>query len=143
MTFRLAMSLLNFVWEGAIIAALLALVLTALRRAPAQTRYLAACTAMASMFLSFLANFALLGSASLTAAAGVGGPTFALAGAPLLLPAAWTGHPELPLWTWAAALWSAGVAVFYIRALGGWARVQRLRSQAVLEPPAVWISRLR
>lgn len=46
----LAAALLHSIWQGCLIAALLAVALRALRRAPAQARYVSACAALAAMF---------------------------------------------------------------------------------------------
>ena len=142
MTYPLAIALAHFLWEGALIAALLALVLLMLRRAPAQARYAAACTALAAMLLSFFTTLALLmpGMAApnhpvtMRNVFPVGEPVFSLT--------EWMPRPELSFWKWAVASWIAGVALFCVRALGGWVRIRSLLTRASIDPDPCWIVRL-
>lgn len=53
-------TLVHFVWEGLVIAALLAVILRALRRSPAHWRYLAGCAAMVMMAVAPLVTFQLV-----------------------------------------------------------------------------------
>jgi len=65
-TDALGWTLIHFVWQGALIAALAALATAGLRTASAKTRYAAACGAMLLMPLCALATFSLLSSGSRT-----------------------------------------------------------------------------
>ena len=53
-TDALGWSLLHFLWEGAIIAVLLAAALAALRRSNTRIRYVVNCAALLLMFISFV-----------------------------------------------------------------------------------------
>jgi parallel beta-helix repeat protein len=61
---RLGLTILHSMWQSAAIAALLAVVLAALRRAPASLRYLAACTALATCLAVGVITFAMLSNDS-------------------------------------------------------------------------------
>ncbi len=55
--YRLGWTLLHSLWQCALLAALLALVLQTLRRQSANTRYVASCIGMAIVFVAFVATF--------------------------------------------------------------------------------------
>ncbi|MBS1858632.1 MAG: GWxTD domain-containing protein [Acidobacteria bacterium] len=135
MAAALGRALLHFIWEGALIAALLGVVLAALRRAPAQARYLAACAAMAAMAASFAVT-------ALTP--GAEGARFApvFPSAFLLAPgggntSAWAATPR-PLTTWAVAIWLAGVIVLLARRAGGWLAARRMVSRGAVAADPRW-----
>lgn len=139
MAAALGRALLHFVWEGALIAALLGVVLAALRRAPAQARYLAACAAMAAMAASFAVTA--LGP-------GAEGARFApvFPSAFLLVPgggsaSAWAATPR-PLTTWAVAIWLAGVIVLLARRAGGWLAARRMVSRGAVAADPRWTALL-
>ena len=142
----LAWTLLHFLWEAALIALLLAALLYLCRLSPARGRYAAACLALIAMPLSFGLTVTWELSAELSA------PRMAHSG-PLRLiqpdaldsPAPITAAPEAaasPLWRWAVPVWLAGVLLFYVRSLGGWFAVQRLRRTGVVAAGAEWQARL-
>ena len=125
----LARALVSFLWEGAAIAALLAVMLVVLRRAPAQARYAAACAAMAAMIGSFIVTAAAPGPAAWQP-----GPRVAAA---LPAPPPGPGVPRrdpapAPPATWAVALWLAGVAVLMVRRTGGWLAARRMLKRAAV-----------
>lgn len=127
--------LVHFLWQGAGIAALLAVALLALRRGSAQTRYAAACAALLGMAACPLVTLAALhwraasDSARLTALLAPLPPRFA---PQLLASGSFAPLPARPLGTLesllpaAVVLWCAGVLLLTIRALGGWLLVRRL-----------------
>jgi GWxTD domain-containing protein len=47
----------------------------------------------------------------------------------------------ISLWRWIVPLWLAGVAVFYLRSVGGWIAARRLRYAGVRPPSAEWRER--
>ena len=138
----LAWTLLHFVWEAALIALLLAAVLYGSRPARARARYAAACLALIAMPLSF----------GLTVARELSAPRMVQSGPLRLIQpdaldslAPITAAPEAaasPLWRWAVPVWLAGVLLFYVRSLGGWFAVQRLRRTGVVAAGAEWQARL-
>ncbi len=140
----LGATLLHFLWQGVLIAAVYA---TARRYASRpEVRYLLACAALAAMAASPVATWATLRQVS----------TEAVAMAPsLLAPAASSpaagflgdvprffagGYQQVPsgLLSWVAAAWMAGVVVFWVRLLGGWIIAERLRRRQVQPAPHHW-----
>jgi len=139
----LGATLLHFLWQGVLIAAVYAVA----RRGTARpdVRYLLACAALAAMAASPVATWMALrpsppeaiAAASLpaphvpSAAAGFRGalPGFLAAGYERI-PPAWL--------SWVAAVWMAGVVVFWLRLLGGWIVADRLRRWQVLPAPQQW-----
>jgi uncharacterized protein (TIGR03435 family) len=148
----LGATLLHFLWQGILIAAVYAAVRRGATRP--EVRYLLACAAMAAMAFAPLATWiamrppssdavALLASVpaphASSAATGVSDETlrFLVSGYESI-PAAWL--------SWVATVWVAGVAVFWLRLLGGWMMAERLRHQEVRPAPAQWqqvLDRLR
>jgi GWxTD domain-containing protein len=143
MTFTdaLGWTLLHTIWEGAAIALLLAVVFCFLRSA--RTRYLAACSALAATVIGLaitLSYFVPLDpfvaqSAPVlqSAPAGFG------AGSLIFLSRA-GNKAELPQWI--AVTWLIGIALFQMRALGGWFAVSRLRRTGVFAASDAWQLRL-
>jgi len=135
-----ARALVHFIWEGAVIAALLTVMLMALRRATAQSRYLAACAAMVAMAASFVVT---------VAGPGVSEPRL---NSPILVAVTWRPFSaqsgdagavsSQPVATWAVAMWLLGVAVLLLRRAGGWFAARRMLSRAVVAADDHWISRL-
>jgi GWxTD domain-containing protein len=134
-------TLLHFLWQGALIAIILACVLALLSRQSAQPRYLASCAALVLMAILPLITFA-----SIVAAEHSGANTF-LISIPLSISV--IGHgiatPPEPLpYRIAAALdrsmptvlavWLAGVVLLFVRLGIGLITAQRMVS-AVTQPP--------
>jgi bla regulator protein BlaR1 len=123
-------SLLHSLWEGALVSALLAAVLVAVRSPRA--RYAAACAAMLLMLGGFSLTFMLLvprTAHSLHSLKPLAIPPWNL------LPAngaAVSWSPGLvAIAPWLAPLWISGVLLLYIRNLAGSLSVQRLRHRGV------------
>jgi GWxTD domain-containing protein len=132
----LGLTLAHFLWEGAAIALLLLL----FWRAGARRRYAAACAALAAMPVVCLLTFLLVRKAPHAALASRV-PVPELNGVPLPdLTTGWSGTP-ISLWSWVVPLWMAGVAIFYLRSVGGWIAARRLRSVGVRPVPAEWQAR--
>jgi bla regulator protein blaR1 len=64
---RLGWTLLHSIWEGLVIAILLAVALAVMRRRSAQARYLVSCGAMIALAVTPVATFFLLTAAPRTA----------------------------------------------------------------------------
>jgi beta-lactamase regulating signal transducer with metallopeptidase domain len=110
-------ALIHFLWQGAVIALALAVVLRAWRAKGPEFRYAAACVALAVMALAPVATALLLaGSGAGKPAVWVNEPvrSFPETLEPLTGTAA-----ALPL-DWLVALWAAGAAALLLRACGGW-----------------------
>ena len=142
---RLGWALVHFVWQGAALAALAAVMLRCLRRRTAAVRYLAACAALAAMVAAPVATLSLVPPAPVAAHrdAGEAGPgpepmaavvsaqpaADALAAPVLPRDASWAARlasaiePVLPPVVLAWLIGALGVSVWYA---GGWVWVRRL-----------------
>lgn len=134
-------ALLHSLWEGALIAAVLAAVLMA-TRSP-RIRYAAASIAMLLILASFSVTFLRMMPESMHAARTV---------RPFVFPP-WRNAPEADMpgsaisglaaiVPWLAPFWIAGVWIFYLRQVAGWISVCRLRRRGVCSPPEGWQNEL-
>jgi len=145
----LGWTLIHFVWQGALIALVLACALKLKWLAEAKWRYAAACVALASMALAPLATFTALGpnrlggfgSEAPTAMAPLHSETATPAKSP---PATvsrrsnseplWPGRQTLtPVIPWLALAWMLGVCALSLRAGGLWLQL-RLLARSGSEP---------
>jgi GWxTD domain-containing protein len=137
-----SLALAHFLWEGVLIAVILAAALCVARSSRA--RYGSACVAMPLMLASFGATLVRLMPKPMD-----------LAKAPLVsIPAPSAGLPMVPekapatppslaaLLPWIAPLWGAGVLFFHLRSLGGWIAARRLRLAGVCRAPGDWQQRI-
>ena len=115
---RLGWTLLHFLWQGAVIAALYVFARSLLsRRLSAEGRYLLACAALISMVLAPPLTFLLFQG-----------------------PAVSGGVWSVPVSTWqrllpaVVAVWFAGVLMFSLRLFGAWRFTRRLRALSVPAP---------
>jgi GWxTD domain-containing protein len=132
-------TLLHSLWEGAVVALMLSIVLAAARRP--LVRYAAACAAMIAMVAAIgvtlallwpepavryaLPRLALTGS---TAGGGLASPMSAVKPADVL--------------GWLAPLWAAGVVLFYLRGAAGWIAARQLRRAGVCGVAGFWQERI-
>lgn len=131
-------ALLNFVWQGVAVASLLWLTLAALRRTPANARYLASCAALG--VLALMPVVTAWSACARQTASGEAAVTFIdvtaarIAAVPVY--AGWAGW-----WTivqaWLAPVWACGVLLLSIRMLWGCARVSRLKREGEVADRAV------
>lgn len=130
-------TLIHFLWEGAIVAAILA-VLLALARSP-RMRYVAGCGALLTMLACFIATFVHFLPEH---GGGTGAP-----GKTAIL--AWNSWPDVPggdarssnfgiLIHWLAPLWIAGVCLFYLRFAAASLFSYKLRVRGVCNAPVAW-----
>ena len=146
----LGWTLLHFVWQGALVALLLALALHLLRRHTAQTRYAVACGALLLLLALPVVTLGVLmpetsassvvqEALSMKPATTVLGdtPPEAEALAAPATPASWQQNAAALLTTalpWLALLWMTGVLALSMRYLAGWTytvRLRRRRARAV------------
>lgn len=142
----LAATLLHFLWQGAFVALLLAGVNRVLSRA--DSRYAAACGALAAMLALSTATYVVLARQTPSTAA----HTAPSAAAPSAQPDASASLsdrltpalPRMPLNAQRAIVlfWLAGVAALSLRLAGGWAAAVRLSRRGVEPPPEPWRERL-
>jgi len=147
LTNALGWTLLHFLWEGALIAALLYAALLVLRGGNAKARYAASCGALTLMFVSALATFFCAVSTREAATFSPSPVSFqetaiASTGAHESGEARKTFSIDtyLPALVW---LWVGGVAGMSIRSLGGWAAAQRFARRYTWPASALWAARFR
>ncbi len=139
---RFGWTLVHFLWEGIVIAAIYAAVRSAVRRP--RVRYLAGCAALAAMSVMPVVTWSLLGR-SPAAVADVSQTALVSAGPAIghgialesFAFSAYAGAPA-PFLVWVVALWALGAMAFWIRLLGGCVYSQRIRSRRVWAAPAEW-----
>ncbi len=137
---RLGWTLLHFLWQGALVAALLA-VLRA-RTASAPFRYVSACLALAVMTAAPVVTFLMQGNDSGAASTGLAAARAVFlpgsgASSSLPLESAWERVSP-----WLGLAWLVGVAGCSIRLLGGWLITARLRTAHAKPAPAEWLAKL-
>lgn len=118
----LGWTLIHFLWQGAMLALLLAIGLTLLRSRPAQMRYTLSCLVLVALALCPLLTFLLLAPHPATAFVGVAGVTLSV-------------HkvaPYLPLLVWS---WGIGVIALSTHLFLGWLGVYRLAHKQVAPVP--------
>ncbi|HXB69758.1 MAG TPA: GWxTD domain-containing protein [Candidatus Acidoferrales bacterium] len=149
----LGWTLIHFVWEGVLIAALLAAVLALRGTASARFRYVLACVAMLAMPAAFGVTLARLwqSPAGVARAPGnarrPGGAVLSLSQAPAVpaqpaMASLAKPGPESPV-AWVVPFWMLGVFAFHVRMLGGWVAAQRLRRVGVCRAPDAWQRRFQ
>ena len=138
----LGWALLHFVWQGAAVAAALGLARVAMRRAPANARYAAACAALAAMLALPVATFFVVRGGE----SGAAPRTVATAAIPFADDAGTAPAPRFETWDagrveaaipWLVAAWLAGVALLSARFAAALALTRRLR-RATREAAPRW-----
>ncbi len=134
-------SLIHFLWEGAAVAAVLAVLLFLNRRATSRFRYAISCLALLVMPVAFGITLAVLRPHEPIRIA----PPLSVrfepvsdgGGQPVSPPTGpWRGLP------WLGPLWMAGVVLCYLRSLAGWFAARRLCRAGVCAAPEEWRARL-
>jgi GWxTD domain-containing protein len=129
-------TLLHSLWEGALIAGVLACALWLSRRASARLRYALACLALLAMPVAFGVTLAILYPRAPVRMI-LANITFEQVRGHLI------AAPASPLrWSdrlaWAAPFWITGVCCFYFYRLGSWLAAQRLRRTGTCAAPQLW-----
>jgi bla regulator protein blaR1 len=125
-------TLVHSLWEGALVALVLAVALGAMRSSRA--RYAAACLAMFAMLAGFGFTFTRLMPRQRSHIATIVNARGAL------LPDGFEGAGVLAqrraadFLPWLAPFWVAGVAIFHLRSLASWMAARRLRRTGVCRP---------
>src|SRR3954447_10708226 len=133
---RLGWTLVQFLWQGAVIAGVYAAARRMARAA--ESRYLLGCAAMAIMMCAPLGTFLSLGRDSAapgTMAAGAPAGEVARAAG-----ATWQSDPWAQVVPWLAVAWAVGVVLLLARLAGGWWLTLRMRTRGALAAPAEWIA---
>ncbi len=126
----LSWTLLHFLWQGTVIAALAGASFWALRRSTAHVRYWMGCIALAAMVAAPMATFVVLGGFATS-------PSVASVTPPLQTSIAM--EPRTlgeALQPWLVAAWSCGVLILSARLLGGlwWVQWLRRRNTRAVAP---------
>ena len=133
-------TLVHSLWEGALVALVLAVALWAMRSSRA--RYAAACLAMLAMLAGFGFTFTRVMPrrpghiATLVNARGV------LFLEVIEVPKGLVQRRAADFLPWLAPFWMAGVAIFHLRSLASWMAARRLRRTGVCLAPDHWRERL-
>jgi beta-lactamase regulating signal transducer with metallopeptidase domain len=132
---RLGWTLLHFLWQGALIAALFAIARLFARKPG--TRYALACIALVAMVAAPFVTFGIAGSTSVavTSPATPDPDSAPPAVFQTYLPAIGSWERIFP---WLVASWFAGVIAFSIRLIGGWFAATRLRLTTASAAPREW-----
>ncbi len=142
-SYALAGTLLQSLWEGAVVALVLALTLAATRNS--RIRYSASCLAMLVLLGGLVVTFTHLAPARPIAAevTGSGWAAGAVRAVGHDLPMISTrGGEQADYLSWVAPIWMAGVFAFYLRGIASWVSARRLRRTGVCCAQAVWRSRV-
>lgn len=136
----LGSAVLHFLWQGAAIGVIAAIVLVLVDNSRASARYAISCIALASCAAIFLATFtyALVPAGAAGTTIGPLPADFAPAGAPTTPPQAAT--IPLQLVQGIAGLWIAGVVVLQSRLALQCMMIRRLTLRAVSAPTETWIA---
>jgi len=139
---RLGWTLIHFLWQGALIAALYAI---ARRSRSAQRRYLLGCVALVAMVAAPLVTFSIGGEPE-------SGRPMMTAASPAPRAHVEPISPVLPVYIyetwhedvmpWLVIAWFAGAVVFWARLTGSWIIAARMRSLFVRPAPAEWQHKL-
>ncbi len=129
MAAALGFAVLHSLWQGAILAAVLAAALLALRSPRA--RYAAACLAMLIILAGFGTTFTRLLPERISAHA-AHAPAFPAWNIPTVTDGPGSAHPGLAVAVpWLAPFWIAGVWLFYLAQVAGWISLSRMRRRGV------------
>jgi hypothetical protein len=125
-------SLIHFLWQGALVALALELVLQAMRERSARARYAARCAALGAMALLPLGTFLWLRATSGGPAVPTDDPRALLA----MLEAAERGAGPM---SWLVVGWALGAAACAARVLVGWLSIRGLQRAGAGSPlPMTW-----
>jgi len=155
----LGWTLLHFVWQGALVAAVLAGALYLLRTHSPRVRYVVSCAALLGLLVLPVGTGAFLGGSGVSPALSLEGAAGTSSGAVTIadVPRASAGEPAaagLPSWRarvvawvqpalpWIVLTWGLGVLGFALRLGGGAWRVRRVRRSSS-PAPSEWQERLR
>ena len=144
---RLGWTLLHFLWQGALVAAVFAAARLSLAHSRPHARYAAACFALAIMLAAPVATFLWLTPAADDAPppdvnARVLHFSAKPAGLGIVLPAvALSERPEA--WIsqaapWIVVTWALGATLFWVRLAGAWWAIARMRSHHIRPAPPQW-----
>jgi len=139
----LPQTLVQFLWQGAIAAGLLAAAIYLFRPKSARVRYGLACLALIAMLASFAATLAWYWPHAAPVTIHSSGARYAIPAPPL-----WLGYEDRMLSNqpepvqWIAPLWLLGVLLLSLRSIAGWIAVTRLKRSGVFAASEAWQHKL-
>ena len=137
--FALGGAVMHFLWQGALIGLIAAVILHGLRKGSAQARYAVACGALAVCLVVFVATFIWLmpQTNAATSIQGVASAQNVVSSMPVLV--AHTVEYRWNLAEIAAWGWGLGVALMLLRFTRHWLWSHRLRTRMVADPDKQWL----
>jgi uncharacterized protein (TIGR03435 family) len=142
---NLGWTLIHFLWQGILIAALYAEIRRSVARASSpNARYLLACAALAAMMAAPLVTWNLLQPAgalpdpAYRVRSNPPSPAAVAARLPEAVRTAVPGELAAEYLPWVVAAWLSGAAIFWVRLVGGWAVATRMGSSMVRPAPPEW-----
>jgi len=133
LVFALGGAVMHFLWQGALIGLITAVILHGLRKGSAQARYTVACGALAVCLVVFMATFIRL-MPQTTAATGAQGVTSIISGALAATVDSQWNLQEIVAWGW-----GLGVVLMLLRFARHWLWSHRLRTRMVANPDKQWL----
>jgi GWxTD domain-containing protein len=133
-------TLFDSLWEGAVVALVLAAAFLAIRSSRA--RYTAACLAMLAMLAGFGFTFERVMPHERSRVAIIADARGASLPADFEEPKGLVRRGAADFLPWLAPFWMAGVAIFHLRSLASWMAARRLRRTGVCLAPDIWRERL-
>lgn len=136
-------ALVQFLWQGAAAAGVLAAAIFLFRPASARSRYMLACLALAAMLASFVATLAWHWPRSEPRETRAFGAYQDISAPPL-----WRRGPVHILDSrpepvqWIAPVWFLGVLILSLRSIAGWTVVLRLKRSGTFAAPEAWQEKL-
>lgn len=141
MQLALGWTILHSLWQGAIIALILAFALAVIRSSG--IRYVAACVTMLAVLAAFAITFAgEMQTVRATTTANIGHlseATIELGQRMIREPSRISAAALLP---WLTPFWIAGVIAFHLYSLTSWLAARRMLRRGVCSAPDVWLRRL-
>ncbi|MBK7926261.1 MAG: hypothetical protein IPJ98_01860 [Bryobacterales bacterium] len=135
----IGLTLLHFLWQGALVGAVTAALLHALRRSAAPVRYTVACAGLLVMTLAPVATFTLLSVGANMSPEFVEGSSFKVTFVDASAPVAAGGGGWM---AYLVAGWFAGAVLLTLRLVAGWALTLRLRRSGAMAAPLEWLGHL-
>lgn len=141
----LGYTLAHSIWEGALAALLLLLILQLLHPSAARVRYAVACLVLFSLPIAFAITFWISFAGAHPAVSPFPRPAWIRGFAVLPAGAGTIATPRswAALLPWLTPLWMTGAGLWYLRAFGGWLAAQRLRRVAAFCAEPAWQRRMR
>jgi uncharacterized protein (TIGR03435 family) len=136
---HLGWTLIHFLWQGALLAAIYA----ATRRSrSAQIRYLLACLALAAMTVAPIVTFEVTGAPESSQTASFTSPVPAHAETQQSPPIYIQQPAHFEIMPWLVIAWLAGAVIFWTRLTASWIVAARMRSMLVRPAPTEWQRKL-